>query len=119
MIFPNWQQVEVCERDGYKIYLNFLVEHQDPFLHFVKDCGWSKDQYQEIDGFYWFCAEVEAVKSGYTVGYAHLGVCCYASKEGVIGSSLDTMLNGHMEQLIIEAIEDCDKVAESDFNPIY
>ena len=99
---PDWQPVQLPEKDGFKLVLSFEEEDLPAYYHFVGECGWSDEDYQSIKNYYWFCAKVTAFKGKIECGASYLGTCCYKSKKDIIG----TNLGGYLPQMINDAIEE-------------
>jgi hypothetical protein len=49
--------------------------------HFVKECGWTPQQYREIEDFAWFNADVSLWHRGEMLGEESLGACCYGNAD--------------------------------------
>lgn len=110
---PTWVPQHITDFDGFRIVLKFSSEHFNMRDHFMNDCGWSKEQYEKINNFYWFTAEVCAYKGRVCVGSAYLGANCYESLNDVLGITKDNptvkvseVLAGYAPQLIAEAVEE-------------
>lgn len=99
---PNWQPVQLTQKDGFKLVLSFEEEYSCGYDHFVNECDWSKEDYESIKNFYWFCAKVTAFKGKIECGTKYLGACCHKSKKDVI----ETDLGGYLPQMIEQAIDE-------------
>lgn len=45
--------------------------------HFMEECGWTEEQFEGIEDFAWFNAEVSLWQGGAEIDCQHLGCCCY------------------------------------------
>ena len=106
---PIWAERKVAEQDGFTITLSFEDEDMNMRDHFINDCGWPADQFNEIKNYYWFTAKVTAYKGTIKCGCTYLGACCYKTLKDVLGSDTSTMLGGYLPQLIEEAIEEANE----------
>lgn len=61
----------------YVICFEAHEEWEDKRQHFVNECGWTEEQYQEIYDCPWFTAEVSIWKDGQVESSEYLGCCCY------------------------------------------
>lgn len=111
---PVMAERKVAEQDGFTITLSFEDEDMNMRDHFVNQCEWTEEQYNEIKKYYWFVAKVTAYKGTIKCGCAFLGGCCYKTLKDVLGSDINTMLGGYMPQLIEEAVEDANKAMTSE-----
>lgn len=73
--------VPLFEKDGFIICFEAEPEDISMREHFIKECGWSKHQYNKIRGHAWFCAKVSAWKDGKELGTDYLGCCSYRTAE--------------------------------------
>lgn len=104
---PDWKPQNIGIIDGFKIVLDFEKEHMCPKSHFVNECGWSDDEYNEIKNYYWFSAKVITYKGVIECGSAYLGGCCHKNLKCVMGDKkLENILGGYLPQLIEEAIDE-------------
>jgi len=99
---PEWQSVKLDKSKGFNILLTFEPDPIDPEDHFRNDCGWTDEEYEEIQNFYFFTAKVEAYKGQVLAGESYLRACCYKDKEG----ALKGKLSGYLPQIIDEAVQD-------------
>ena len=106
---PSWAVCKVTDQGGFTITLDFVEEHQNMKDHFINDCEWTIEQYNEIKNYFWFTAKVSAYKGSIEAGVAYLGGCCHKSLKDVLGSDINSMLGGYMPQLIEEAIENANE----------
>lgn len=102
---PDWRETYLGEFDGFALTIEFNEEIMNARNHFIKECGWTEEQYNEIKDFYWFQSIVKAHKGVVHCGSAYLGGNCYASKNEALGDKYETLLSGYGPQLIKEAIE--------------
>jgi len=49
--------------------------------HFMGECGWTEEQFEGVEDFAWFNAEVSLWYRGEEMATEHLGCCCYAKPE--------------------------------------
>jgi hypothetical protein len=104
---PDWQEQTICKRDGFNIKLSFLAEDVSPRYHYTVECGWSEDDFEDLDtNFYWFTAKVTAYKGSIECGSTCLGGNAYKNLKEALGTNPEENgLGGYMPQLIAEAIE--------------
>ena len=108
---PQWKERRICEKDGFDIVLSFEDEIMCPKNHFMTECGWDQEQYNEVSDYYWFIAVITAYKGSINCGSSSLGGNCYKSLKCVLQSSRGgydprDILSGYFPQLVEEAIED-------------
>lgn len=99
--------------DNLNLIICFEAQPEDISMHhhFIKECGWTEDQYAEIEDFAWFSAKISAWQNGKELGSAYLGACCYKTEEEFI--EIDG--SGYMPQMIEEAVEEAK--AHPDYQP--
>lgn len=111
---PVWKDEQVRQAHNLTFVLSFENECDlDPRVHFIDECGWTNEAYEEIKNFYWFTAKVTAyymTKTGpVEYGNAYLGGCCYRSKSEVMGdSTAPSILSGYLPQMIDEARDEAE-----------
>ena len=89
--------------DGFGILFDAEKEHQDMRCHFIKNCGWTEDQFEEIEDFPWFVAKVSAWKNGIELGTSYLGACCYKTIEEFYTEYKDDYLADMIKEAVAEA----------------
>jgi len=58
-----------------------LPEDRDMKEHFMGECGYSRKDYEDIEGYCWFIAKVSIWKGEVSLAETYLGACCYKSIE--------------------------------------
>lgn len=94
-------------RDGYLIEAFRYDDVTNARHHFVECCGWTEDQFSEIEDFDFYAIEIVATKLDEltVVGSASLGACCSENW----AEDVESGLGGYLEQLIGDAIEDAEQ----------
>ena len=104
---PSWKNQNLGTDRGFKIELRFHEEDRSMKDHFINECGWSQDQYNDIKNYYWFVAEVVAYKGSIECGSSYLGGNCYKNLKDVMQDKKpENVLGGYLPQMIEEAIEE-------------
>jgi len=90
-------------KDGFIIC--FEAEEEDIAMrqHFIKECGWTTEQYEAIEDYAWFSAKVSAWRDGVELGVAYLGACCYETPEEFYTTYKDDYFADMVEDAIAEA----------------
>jgi hypothetical protein len=73
--------VLVIPGTDYVICFEAAPEDMSMHFHFVKECAWTEEQFEEIEDFAWFNADVSLWHRGVMLGEEYLGACCYAKPE--------------------------------------
>jgi hypothetical protein len=68
----------------YVVMFNALPEEQDARNHFIEECGWSEERFDEIQLYDWFMAEVSIWLDAERVAVDYLGACCYEQSSDFI-----------------------------------
>ena len=68
---------------GTDVVVCFDAESEDLSMrrHFMDECGWTEDQFAEIEEFDWFSANVSLWLRGELLGEEFLGACCYKTED--------------------------------------
>lgn len=90
------------EKDGFIICFDTLPEDISMHDHFVKDCGWTEEEFRKIRNYQWFIVEISAWQDSHQLGKSYLGGCCYKS----IDDCIKEEISGYLPQMVEEAIED-------------
>lgn len=70
-----------------KIFGNYVVtfeatpDDRSMERHFIRDCGWTAEQFAEIEDYEWFVAWVSLFKDGELLSFDCLSGCCYEVEE--------------------------------------
>lgn len=48
--------------------------------YFIKSCGWTRQQFNRIRNYPFFCAKVSCWKDGEELSAEYLGACCYKTE---------------------------------------
>jgi hypothetical protein len=65
----------------YVVTFEAIPEDRSIERHFIRGCGWTDEQFAEIEDFEWFIACVSLFKDGELLSSYHLGGCCYEKEE--------------------------------------
>lgn len=68
--------------------------------HFVQECGWDEQAFDEIEGFAWFNAEVSLWHNGNEIDCEHLGACCCAKPEEFYTRYAADYFSGMVRELV-------------------
>lgn len=99
----DYYSIPLFEKDGYIICFEALPETEDIQEHFVKECGWSKEEatMANLKHLAWFQAKVSAWKNGKELGASYLGCCAYDSPTDFFTIHAE----GYFKNMVDEAIE--------------
>lgn len=97
------QMIPLFEREGFIIC--FTPEYEEDvtvYDHFVRECHWTQEQLEKIDGFKWFSAKVTAWREGKELAADYLGCCCYKTYEEFY-TTKGSYFDGMVKNVLAEA----------------
>jgi hypothetical protein len=98
---PTWKPIVILKDTQFTYLLSFIEDDQDPKHHFINECEWSQQDYDEIKNFYWFTAQLTAFKGKVEVCSTYMGGNCYNTKSDVLGDkTLAQLLGGYGPQMV-------------------
>lgn len=104
-----WKPKVIGEFSGFTIVLSFEPEHMNMRNHFINECEWSEEQFNEIKNFKWFIAKVTAYKGSIECGSTYLGGNCDKSLKDVMGDGkVENILSGYMPQMIEDVVQEAE-----------
>ena len=89
--------------DGFGILFDAEEENCSMRQHFIKECGWSENQYREIKDCAWFVAKVTAWKDGVELAAEYLGGCCYTTVEEFYTKYKNDYLEDMIQEVVAQA----------------
>ena len=86
--------------EGFDIYFEAEEEWVDKKTHYIKECGWSEEEYKKYGtGGKWFCAKVVAKKADIELSTQYLGCCHYDKISDFYHAS-----SGYFDDMVAEAV---------------
>ncbi|CAH9013833.1 hypothetical protein VP501E541_P0130 [Vibrio phage 501E54-1] len=85
--------------DTYAITATREEEHMDMYEHFVGECGWSEERFENIEDYDFFSVKIEltVTETGETFE-TYLGACCAITFE----REVENKIGGYLPQMIEE-----------------
>ena len=89
--------------DGFGILFDAEEEDRSMRQHFIKECGWTENQYRKIKDYAWFVAKVTAWKDGIELAAEYLGGCCYTTVDEFYTKYKDDYLTQMIAEVVARA----------------
>ena len=73
--------VLVIPGTDYVVCFDTEAEDLDMRQHFVGECGWTEEQFEEIEDMPWFSVKLSLWRKGRELDVEYLGACCYKTED--------------------------------------
>lgn len=89
--------------EGFIICFEAAEECTDMRQHFMEECDYTLDEFQEIRDYEWFCANVSAWQDGVLLAETYLGCCCYETASEFYTTYRDDYFADMVEAVLVTA----------------